>query len=98
MSYSKYIEMGGTIDRLNQIARDHDWNSSAITPEFKFTRKRPTWSIGDIYRIDYNNIFPGEAFSIKIRTLKVDLREYRFADTIEELEHIAMLHGVYKKD
>ena len=98
MSYSKYIEMGGTIDRLNRIAVNDDWISSTITPEFQFTRKKPTWSIGDIYRIDSNYIFPGQISNIKIRTLKVGPREYRFADTIEELEHIAMLHGVYKKD
>ncbi len=51
-------------------------------------------NIGYLYWIMVPKKITGLLFDARVRAVKLDENNYRFADTIEELEVIRVLHGV----
>lgn len=83
-NYTDYIKSGGREALLRERALKDDKMSS----DFGGGIGAP----GTIFRIVP---IPG---SLKIRALKLSVGNYRFADTVEELEHLRMLHGLTEAD
>jgi hypothetical protein len=87
-AYEAYLDDGGTDEKLSEEALKQDMVRSINTP---------AWQAGDIFRTVIKH-HENKAAPYYIRTLKVAHNEYRFGHTIEELEALAMLHGVYKHE
>lgn len=93
--YSKYIERGGNLEQLLLYARA----DNAENPDSGGGIGAP----GTIFRVrvpvrdmrGFGSVGPG---FIRIRALKLSDTSYRFADTVEELEHVRMLHGLTEVD
>lgn len=86
-AYEAYIDDGGTDEELTIKALKQDMIQSI---------GKPAWKPGDIFRVIIKH-YDNDGAPLRIRALKIGHMNYRFAGTIEELEHIAMLHGVYKQ-
>ena len=84
-NYTDYIESGGREDLLHERALKYDNMAS----DFGGGIGAP----GTIFRIA---LILGPA--PKIRALKISVGNYRFADTVEELERLRMLHGLTEAD
>ena len=83
-AYEAYIDDGGSQENLIAICLKDDQQRQFKDPP------------GSIYRVGVS-CMDGMRLPYMIRVLKLDVGEYRFGHTIEELEAVAMLHGVYKK-
>jgi hypothetical protein len=86
-AYEAYIDDGGTDEQLSIEALKQDMMQSL---------SNSTWKPGDIFRVVIKR-WDDDGAPLRIQALKIGHMNYRFAGSIEELEHIAMLHGVYKK-
>lgn len=93
--YSKYIERGGNLEQLLLYARadnaENADNGGGIgAPGTIFRVRVPVKDLKGLGSI-------GAGF-IRIRALKLSDTNYRFADTVKELEHMRMLHGLTEAD
>lgn len=88
--YQVYLDEIGTDAGLSILAEEQD-TKAITTSGSKFY-----WEAGDIFRIIVRR-WDNDGSPLRIRTLKIGPGNYRFGHTIEELEAIAVLHGVYKQ-
>lgn len=90
-AYQAYLDEGGDDQYLSVVAHAQD----LIDPNNSVSLKTK-WHKGDIFRIRVRKL--GDVgIPHLIYTLKLGYKDYRFGHTIEQLEHAAMLHGVYKE-